>query len=806
MSNFTKLMQQAAAGVGGGDFYPYTVDYSARFNDDDSAVLYRDPSSNGDADKVVISLWVKRANIGLIQYLASSLPSGAGNNNDNTYLYFATDNTLSFISEAGGGLVGRLTTSQVFRDSSAWYHIVAVWDSGNATSSDRIILYVNGTRVTSFSSTTYPSQNADSNWHKTGRRAQIGARNGSGPFDGYIAQAAVIDGTIYTASAFGETKNGVWIPKSPSVTYGTNGFYLDFSNSAALGTDVSGNGNNLTSSGLTSSDQVTDTPTDNFATWDPLDKSNSPTIAEGNLKVTGPATTQNNIRASFAMATGKWYWEVRATTRSGYHPQIGIYEQNKKIGGIDISSEATGYIICTGTDASYNGKPANNASFGSSLATFADGDIVGVAYDADNGKLYWRQNGTWLNSADPVAGTGAVYSSITGEYAPAMSVKDSDVSNANFGQDGTFAGTTTAGGYSDENGQGDFKASVPSGFLALCSANLPEPTIGPNSDTTSDENFNTVLYVGNGTAIGSGGKSVTGVGFQPDMVWTKNRDAAQSWAWMDTQIGTGKYWTHNYTSTGVITNSESLASMDSDGFTVGSLANANVSGQNYVAYCFKKVSGVFDTVGYSGTGSVQNISHNLGAVPKVIIVKRVINANTAPSYFDGGQVSDPQTDYIGMFDTGTFIDNDTLWNDTAPTSTQFTVGTSNGVNLSSDTFVVYLFAEVEGFSKFGTYTGNGSTDGPFIYTGFIPAFIMVKRTDSADNWNTLIVPASLTNGPNDHWVNANQSAAEGNSIDIYDLLSNGFKLRSSEAAVNASGGTYIYMAFAENPFKYSNAR
>jgi len=379
----------------------------------------------------------------------------------------------------------------------------------------------------------------------------------------------------------------------------------------------------------------------------------------------------------------------------------------------------------------------------------------------------------------------------------------------NFGQDSTFAGNTTAGGNTDANGNGEFKYAVPSDHLALCAANLPEPTIGPNSDTTSDENFNTVLYVGNGTAIGSGGKSVTGVGFQPDMVWTKNRDAAQSWAWMDTQIGTGKYWTLNYTTTGVITNSESLASMDSDGFTVGSLANANVNGQDYVAYCFKKVAGVFDTVGYSGTGSVQNISHNLGAVPKVIIVKRVTNANTAPTYFDGGQVSDPQTDYISVFSTNAFVDNNTMWNDTAPTSTQFTVGTSTGVNLSSDTFVAYLFAEVVGFSKFGTYIGNGDTsgNGPFVYTGFRPAFVITKRTDtSVHAWVVMDASRDQYNVA-DAWLYADLNYAEvSNSSTRIDFLSNGFKFRAESSTQNASGGTYIYMAFAEMPFRYSNAR
>jgi len=796
MSNFTKLMQQAAAGNAGGDFYPYTVDYSARFNDNDSAVLYRDPSSNGDADKVVISLWVKRANINLLQYLASSLPSSAGNNNDNTYLYFATDNTLSFISETGGSTVGRLTTSQVFRDTSAWYHIVAVWDSGNATSSDRIILYVNGTRVTSFSSTTYPSQNADSNWHKTGRRAQIGARNGSGPFDGYIAQAIVIDGTIYTASNFGETKNGVWIPKDVSgLTFGTNGFYLDFADSSALGNDVSGNNNDFTSSGLTSSDQMTDTPTHNNVTWLPT-YDVSGTMSDGNLTASVNTSSQMAIASSVLPSTGKWYWEIEVDV----------------VAAMGIGMANTRYLNAIGSNLTlhYNNGPSGNSVFieGSIVTTYGTswttGDVIGVYFNADDGEISWYKNGTAMDSSP--------YSlSYSDGWIPYML----QLSGA-----GTCVGTLVT----DEN---KFNHTPPTDALSLSTANLPEPVIGPNSATTSDENFNTVLYTGNGST-----QSVTGVNFQPDWVWLKARSTAQNNYSIDAVRGINSIIVQNNT------NAESyydatwrglygnLTSFDADGFTVvdgtdPTYDSFNGSGDTYVAWNWKaNGSGVSNTDGsitstvsantdagisivkYVGTANGSStVGHGLGVAPAFIIV--------CP-YTQGGWVNYHASlgvnQYIEINNANAAGTSAGYWG-TAVNSSVFGLSAGGTNNRSGASHIAYLFAEVESFSSFGKYTGNGSTDGPFIYTGFRPAFIITKRTDTSGYWWEMVDTARAPYNPSDQTLYANVPDAEyTSSVYDKDLLSNGFKIRGTNGGHNASGGQYIYMAFSEAPFKYSNAR
>ena len=776
MSSSSRKMLQAAAGNAGGDFYPYTIDYSALFNDNDSAYLSWTAGTPTDQNVFTFSFWTKRANLSanMSVFSAGNVAGYARSN-----LGFESDDQIRLNWDAVSPPNTYVATTAVYRDPSAWMHVVIAVDTDNGTAADRVKIYVNNVRVTDLSGTVYPGSGDAWDFNASGVVHNIGRRLSSTSTwycDLYLAQVAFVDGQALTPSSFGEDKNNIWCPSNLSgITWGNNGFYLDFSNSAALGTDVSGNGNNFTSSGLTSSDQMTDTPTSNHATWNPLkfrSTSLKAVLAEGNLKATFDNT--GSIEYSYgtmAVTSGKWYWEQTCNAVGG-EQYIGVVGANVGEGN---PSDSRHY-------RNNGNKYLDGGSATAYGATWTTGDVMGCELDMDNGTIEFFKNGT---------SQGVAYT----DLLTAM-------------PDGGWA--IMAGGYNNSactiHTSSDKWTYTPStDFVAMSTANLPEPTIGPNSATTSDENFNTVLYVGNGTAIGSGGKSVTGVGFQPDMVWTKNRDAAQSWAWMDTQIGTGKYWTHNYTSTGVITNSESLASMDSDGFTVGSLANANVSGQNYVAYCFKKVSGVFDTVGYSGTGSVQNISHNLGAVPKVIIVKRVINANTAPSYFDCGQVSDPQTDFIGLFDTNTFTDNDTIWNDTAPTSTQFTVGTSSGTNLSSDTYVTYLFAEVEGFSKFGSYSANANSDGPFIYTGFRPAFVIIKAANLVQEWvasDTQRNPYNVSTLS----LQPNSTNTEGTGNNI-DYVSNGFKIRTAGSGINyTSGQTYIYMAFAEMPFKYSNAR
>jgi hypothetical protein len=813
MSSSSRKMLQAAAGnAGGGSFYPYTIDNSARFVGSDNAYLSKTFSTTPDSRTTcTISVWVKLTGKGN-GYNANFL-WGTGGNWD-AALFVEPTNTNGWRANQirVTGMTSTqptLRTTSVYRDYSGWFNFITVWDSSNATAADRQRLYINGVRLTDFDQQVTASLNQQLvEWLSTTGATNIGISGGSTvqSFDGYMADFVCLDGTAASPTDLGEDKNGVWVPKNPSgLTFGTNGFWLDFADSANLGNDVSGNNNNFTSSGLTSSDQMLDTPTNNFATWNPLDKSNSPTIAEGNLKVTGPATgVHNNIRATMSMSTGKWYWEVTITTQSGYHPQIGIYGTSSVMSGIYISDRSDGYIIVTGNNGGYNGKPIHAGTVLSSLTTFTNGDIVNVAYDADNGKLYWGKNGTWLNSADPAAGTGAVYSGITGEYSPAMSVQSSDVSEINFGQSG-------------------FAYTPPTDFLALSTANLPEPAIGPNSATQSDENFNTVLYTGTGSA-----RTVTGVGFQPDWLWIKKRSAAENHALYDVLRGPTKRLESNNTN---VEDAETggVSSFDSDGFSIsGASDRSNTSGATYVAWNWKaNGSGVTNTDGsitstvsantnagisivtYTGSGSTGQetigVGLNWSGKNKVVITK-----NRDDATFNWGVNSN-------ILASNKVLTLNTTNDDSQENSSHYITYETNGfrtynggsqiLNLLGDSYIAYCFAEVEGFSKIGSYTGNGSTDGPFVYTGFRPAFVLIKSSSLAQSW-VLKDTARFTSNVTKGYLLADTSAAEvtDHSPTYTDILSNGFKLKGSANATNASGGSYIYMAFAENPFKYSTAR
>ena len=493
-----------------GGFYPKEIAQSLRFNDDDSAYLSRTPSVAGNRKTWTFSAWVKRGNMGADQTLLSVYPSSG------TFfeLTLETGNTLLVQEVETSAAKTTLRTSAVFRDPSAWYHIVVAYDTVQATSTDRVKVYVNGEQITSFSLNTYPPQNYNSyitntNEHTIGTfKGEFGSL--SRYLDGYLAEVHFTDGTAYTADAFGEFKSGVWCAKTPSVTYGTNGFYLDFADSGALGTDSSGNGNTWTPTNLAATDVMLDSPTNNFATLNsvypnPNNVSVNTTLAEGNLKSTVATGSPVVIdrAATFGMTSGKWYWECKIDALSS--PNGSGHTGIRSSTGTSYLLSNDGLVYTNWTVPTYSGN-----------SSYVAGDIIGVAYDADNGNLYFYKNGVVGNGGTPIL------SGLTGEWYPcAFNLRDTTTSGAsthNFGQDSSFAGTKTPQGYTDDNGIGDFYYAPPTGYLALCTANLPEPAISPANGVSPQDYMNTVLYSGNSST-----QSVTGVGFQPDFSWFKSR-------------------------------------------------------------------------------------------------------------------------------------------------------------------------------------------------------------------------------------------------------------------------------------------
>jgi hypothetical protein len=452
----------------------YAVDNSCRFDDGSSDYLSRTPGVAGDTKKFTISFWVKRSALGTDQDIFHVYP-GSG---ERSQILFRNDDTLQIELEAAN--LNKLITTRLFRDVSAWYHIVVVYDSDNGTAGNRVILYVNGVRETSFSTETYPSLASTSGINTTTQH-EISSYDASGYyFDGYLSEFNFIDGQALAPSDFGEfdEDSGIWKPIAYTGTYGTNGFFLEFLDSSALGDDTSGNTNDWTVNNLTSIDQTTDTPTNNFATLNPnmAYPSTNITISDGNLDVIRTAgTSWQNILSTFAPSSGKWYAELKVNSVGSNGLNMGYINLDK--------SNLQNLTVAPGEDAFSAGLYSNGgpifyasgttfATVGSPIAT----DIMQFAMDIDNGFLYWGKNGTWLNSADPesgVTGTGGLaLSNLTsgGSYAMGVALRNSGDVTWNFGN----PAFTISSGNSDANGYGNFEYAVPSGYYALNTKNLAE--------------------------------------------------------------------------------------------------------------------------------------------------------------------------------------------------------------------------------------------------------------------------------------------------------------------------------------------
>jgi len=445
---------------------------SARFNDGSTDYLSRTPSSAGSTTTGTFSFWVKRGNVTQDTYIWTSYADGTNwsaigiNNVDQLYFY----------AESSGSAVANLKTNRVFRDVSAWYHIVVAVDSTDGTADDRIKIYVNGVQETSFVQRTNPSSSADLGISET-VAMEIG-RYGSGSayFDGYFSEFIFVDGQALTPTSFGVTNSdGVWTPIPYSGTFGTNGFNLQFQNAAALGTDSSSNGNTFTVNNLTSIDQSTDYPVVNFATLNPLVPFHGGTFSEGNLKVAQGVSEFAGILSTIGFNTGKWYCEVKLV--SGGSARIGIMGSPPTSTSDSPGSDADSYAYFSNGSVAYKYNNNSNSNYGNS---FTNGDIIGIAVDLDNNKIYWSKNGTWQNSGNPesgATGTGSAYDLGTpssGFYYFAINDQQDGASGtleANFGGTQTY---TISSGNTDGNGYGNFEYAVPSGYYSLNTKNLSE--------------------------------------------------------------------------------------------------------------------------------------------------------------------------------------------------------------------------------------------------------------------------------------------------------------------------------------------
>ena len=768
---------------------PYKIPQSLRFNSGDSAYLNRTPGSAGDRTLWTWSAWIKRSGFGSTVGLFGSY--AAANNTDYFEILFASGNTL--LVQANSQVF--LGTSQVFRDPSAWYHIVIAVDTSNATADDRIKLYVNGEQVTAFAIRNNPSSGGNlginqAALHRLGRRP-----SGTDYFNGYMAEVNFIDGSALGPDSFGKTNvHGVWTPVGYAGSYTGNSFYLKFA--SGDGTDSSGlsntwTANNFTTSG-TGTDVMSDTPTTNWCTLNPL--SFGPSNAdmyEGNLRFDQPTSSTGNAKGTIAVSSGKWYWEVTPQTTATANVAGGILGAAETSTSSQPGNYATGYSYYSTGETRHNGV---DATYG---ASYGAGDVIGTALDLDAGTLVFYKNGV---------SQGTAYSSVSGTFVPAIG----DTS------------TGSSSGLVCNFGQRAFEYTPPTGFKALNTSNLPAPDIADGSDY-----FDTLTYTGDGTAS----RSLTGVGFAPDFVWIKNRDVARSNSLHDIVRGTNEYLISNSSGAELTDAGLGLASFDSDGFTLGTSTTSgggqNGSGEGYVAWNWLAGNGTssisagsidgtnptiastvsanptagFSIVSYTGTGAGASVGHGLGVAPSLLLFK---NRDSAENWAVWHSALDATTgEHLGLNQTNAVTTNSVIFNSTAPTSTVFSVGNNGRTGLSGNDYIAYCFTEVEGYSKFGSYTGNGLSgdSAPFVWCGFKPAWVMIKESSNADSWLIMDSKRSTYNVVG-NTLAANSSGAE--NVDTggipTDFLSNGFKCRGSGGDYNASGDTYIFAAFAENPF------
>ncbi len=580
------------------------------------------------------------------------------------------------------------------------------------------------------------------------------------------------------------TDTGFEIQYSGNLTNASGGtyIYMAFADTRDLAfwRDQSGNGNDWQPNNLNYQDTVFDSPTNNYATLNPLDRTTN-TIADlsdGNLTFKGSTSNSRTTYGTFTVASQKWYYEVNVDLQGSIANRLGLRGANSGVG----------YRA--------NGQKLENGTFTAYGATWTAGDLIGVAFDCDTQTIEFFKNNV-------SQGSFSYTNSVDSSNEVKVEVADG---SASFAFDGTV-----------NFGQSGFTYTPPDGFLALCTANLPEPSISPANGDSPQDHFNTVLYTGNG-----GTQTVSGVGFEPDFTWVKQRGGTTS-HWLNDAVRGAGLSLASDTAEEEKSYAAYFTAFNNDGFSLaGGTGGFNATSGTYVAWNWKASNAAsvlndegtitsqvsanptagFSVVSYTGTGADNaTIGHSLNSTPSMIIAKsrsvvgdwRVWHQNLSGAGY-----------YLTLDITAAQGNSTSVWGTSpAQTSTTFTIGTNSDVNTSSATYLAYCFHSVEGYSKFGSYTGNGSLDGTFVYTGFRPAFILFKNTSISQSWvlydtardaYNAVSNYLLPDSPNGEGVLANA-----------DFLSNGFKLRWT-SSINNSGNNFIYMAFAENPFKYANAR
>ena len=787
---FTTLFEGNGGGQRVGNFVPFTdngtIANSCLFNRADNATMTRTPSSAGTRTKFTISVWVKlSSNFGtrrFIFYAAASGNNFAGIeiSSNNRFRMYASDGV-------GASVDLDLESTRTLEDTSKWYHLVAVFDSTQSSASDRAKMYIDGDQVTVFSTNTnnlvedFEFQGTNNVLNIVGGwDSSVGGSPATYAFDGYMAEMNLVDGTAYTPSTFGltDTSTGRWIPKTlTGISYGTNGFRLQHGTNSNLGDDTSGNSQDFTSNNLATTDQTTDSPTQNHMTFDPL-RSSDWTFTEGNLQCAGTPSSgagRHSLSNMILPKSGKYYFEMTVDVNNDSPRYFGLAKADASVTEgttanvlprvvvIRNGGTSDGHFISDGSTASANGFATTN------------GTVINFALDATNEKLYVGKDGSYYDfeggSGNPTNGTGATFTNI-------YKTIDWKAINMSF--------STGSGGTSHKVtwnfGQKTFAHTAPTGFSALQQDNFPETSKGTpgftwikdrdnslnhNSYDSSNGVFNRLVPNENSAILNTQGgvsKFLKGGIAVGDTANVNNNNASMvAWNW-------------------VANGGTTSANTDGSGATIASTIQAN------------QTAG-FSIVRYDGDGgnAARKVAHGLSQAPEWILLKFLdVTGNWTVYHKSIGNTGRLSLNLSSGTDTSS-----NYFNNTSPTSSVFTVGSSFNQSTAYD-YVAYCWHSVPGFSKIGKYVGNQNADGPFVYTGFKPAWVITKSSSTATNWNILDTTRSPVN-PMTLRISAVDADAE-ESNRSFDFLSNGFKLRESGTDVNQSGITYVYAAFAKHPF------
>ena len=871
------IIQGVGSGEVSTGFYPFTISNSLRFNAGDDPFLSRTPSAASNRKTWTWSAWVKRATIdNTVRELFGTAAEGdVLRFTDSRIGWFNNGSASSFLStsaffrdpSAWYNIVLAFDTTESTDSDRVKLYVngtQVAFDNNNTFPGPSYEGDINNTEA-QFIGKGHGAAEFDgylaeinfidgqalgpSSFGETKNDIWVASTLGSFTAatttvsSAFSSGASSITVSSATGIAIGQQVTGTGIPSSTFVTnvvsstitlsqntngsssgnyvfgdYGRNGFRLQFlqsgtgtASSSTLGADTSGNGHHFTSSNLASTDQMLDSPSDNHATLNSIHRAHGTTLSNGSLDVVVP--DNKSVGSTIAPISGKWYAEV--TVNSANFVSVGVCQDSETF-GTNLNASTKAYMY------SFAGIVYKKGSSDSNPATFGATDKIGIFLDLDNHKLYFKKNNTGITTSEgqhAVGSTGISIDSGHRYYFAVTSNGNSADCSFNFGQT-------------------SFTYSPDGGHEALNTSNLPDPAIDPNNDETPDQYFDSQKYTGNGST-----KEISSFSFQPDWVWIKNRVNADDHYLYDSVRGATKTIHSNGPSAnapalGEFTSANALQSFDNDGFTTGGDGGTNRDTQGYVAWAWKagtsqsfsSESGTLDStvsssseagfsiVKYTG-GSDERVKHGMGTgnIPEMILVKDLSATSNWAVYHIGLSANHfLELSTNGAQQSGSNPRFQGTGGASVPTDTYFFVNNYSGstTNATGNQYIAYCFLSLDGYSKMGAWTNNGSTDGTFIFTGFRPAFILLKNFDNSEGWYIIDNRRSPLNigPPLNQFLGPNLANIEGPvnaSTATIDLLANGFKIRTTNTGSGeVSFGTrnYIYMAFADQPLKYSNAR